>query len=675
VEADFYVVSVAGIYAGHRPPQDDADTMYYGGYSSGSGNWEIYKVVAGSYTSLGTYAQTLTPTTTYAVKFQIRNASKKLFIDGVERISSADNALATIGHRSARERRVDDDRHSRRQLRRDGRMSVTWDPLVQQEIESDTLFLLDPDVEATFTPGDGGLVMMNAPNGDLTPWEDAGSKISVVAGKFRDGLKANHVDGGIVMPFFLPADEWTIEAWAKCDANWSSLGADQYIVWCGERFENFVRLHISATGVVTLRMKHVQTAAGTNTVLTYNASAFLSGAWHHLAATFDHGTLKLYVDGVERSSVGSVPAPRVWGYTMRGDGLVIADLAGEAATLTTISDLRISRAARVPSVPVEIPSRSTITLGAETGGTVNKEIPSTIHGYGGTAEGKAGLSEILYCIRTDKAISACPIKAGGTDGTHTELGHSGEYSYDWRPWRHTLDYIEARGARLYWGVDSTPQVLGGDVAPYSGSQLTNPEQLTGYSGFSSGPPSDVDAFATIAGDFLHLCITEYPGLIEYATIWNEYTIYGAMSDATYHALYAAVVPVLKAIHPTLKIGGTEAGLAWDQRAQATGLINYCADNDLPLDALSGHFYDGNHATFVQWKLLCEATLTARGMPAVDYLNGESTYQVANGYLTGQYPFRDFEWFLNIWGRGVRREDAPRDERARLQARRVHVLGR
>jgi hypothetical protein len=54
-------------------------------------------MVSGAQATLGTYAGD-SPSTTRAVKLQIRNAAKKVFIDGVERISSADNAITATGN-------------------------------------------------------------------------------------------------------------------------------------------------------------------------------------------------------------------------------------------------------------------------------------------------------------------------------------------------------------------------------------------------------------------------------------------------------------------------------------------------------------------------------------------------------------------------------------------------
>ena len=41
----------------------------------------------------------------------------------------------------------------------------TWSPLERQEVEADTLYLLDVDAEQKLAPGDGGLIPGNATGG------------------------------------------------------------------------------------------------------------------------------------------------------------------------------------------------------------------------------------------------------------------------------------------------------------------------------------------------------------------------------------------------------------------------------------------------------------------------------------------------------------------------------
>jgi hypothetical protein len=76
-----------------------ANTFYLGAYSNnftgGSNNYFLHKRVAGALTVLGTFNATLSAST--ALKLEIRNAAKKVYVGGTERISSTDNAITSAG--------------------------------------------------------------------------------------------------------------------------------------------------------------------------------------------------------------------------------------------------------------------------------------------------------------------------------------------------------------------------------------------------------------------------------------------------------------------------------------------------------------------------------------------------------------------------------------------------
>jgi hypothetical protein len=75
-----------------------ANTCYFARHAGPSTNqWQLFKTENGTTTPLGTFNQTLTNGVDYVLKLEIRNATKKVFIDGVERISSTDNAITAAG--------------------------------------------------------------------------------------------------------------------------------------------------------------------------------------------------------------------------------------------------------------------------------------------------------------------------------------------------------------------------------------------------------------------------------------------------------------------------------------------------------------------------------------------------------------------------------------------------
>ena len=103
VTADLTVMSNAGaIGVTGRTSTSGSDDLYMARYNAGSVRWELVKCGGGACTNLGFFNQTLAIGSTYAVKLEIRNAAKKLFVDGVERVSSTDNTITQVGRAGIR---------------------------------------------------------------------------------------------------------------------------------------------------------------------------------------------------------------------------------------------------------------------------------------------------------------------------------------------------------------------------------------------------------------------------------------------------------------------------------------------------------------------------------------------------------------------------------------------
>jgi hypothetical protein len=71
------------------------DNDYSAGSRGSNGPWEMWKRVAGVDVKLGEYAAA--PVAGDVIKFEIRDGTKKLFVNGVERISSTNNELTSAG--------------------------------------------------------------------------------------------------------------------------------------------------------------------------------------------------------------------------------------------------------------------------------------------------------------------------------------------------------------------------------------------------------------------------------------------------------------------------------------------------------------------------------------------------------------------------------------------------
>jgi hypothetical protein len=103
VEADVIPVTLgadywqAGLVGRYNSANDDHYYVRYV-YVPGFMRWEMYKYAGGVGSLLGSYDDTLSLGVSKHIKLELRDATKKLFVDGVERISSNDNAVAGAGH-------------------------------------------------------------------------------------------------------------------------------------------------------------------------------------------------------------------------------------------------------------------------------------------------------------------------------------------------------------------------------------------------------------------------------------------------------------------------------------------------------------------------------------------------------------------------------------------------
>lgn len=102
VECDYYIASATGSGgpAGRIVP--GANTYYYVYYDSAAGHWLLVRIVSGSITTLSQWVSPVTLGQTYNVKLQLLDATKKVFIDGVERISHTDNTITGAGRAGMR---------------------------------------------------------------------------------------------------------------------------------------------------------------------------------------------------------------------------------------------------------------------------------------------------------------------------------------------------------------------------------------------------------------------------------------------------------------------------------------------------------------------------------------------------------------------------------------------
>lgn len=76
---------------------DGNATGYHARYNAVAEVWQLYKVSSGSFSLIGSYAEALPVNTTRTLKLEIRTAAKKLYVDGIERVSSANDDITSTG--------------------------------------------------------------------------------------------------------------------------------------------------------------------------------------------------------------------------------------------------------------------------------------------------------------------------------------------------------------------------------------------------------------------------------------------------------------------------------------------------------------------------------------------------------------------------------------------------
>jgi xylan 1,4-beta-xylosidase len=177
--------------------------------------------------------------------------------------------------------------------------------------------------------------------------------------------------------------------------------------------------------------------------------------------------------------------------------------------------------------------------------------------------------------------------------------------------------------------DLYDRMLAAKVRPFvelsfSPGPLAPVKNTTFWWAAAGSPPSDYGKWADLVHAFVQHCVDRY-GIDEvrnwYFEVWNEPNLYQSFfrggSQEKYFELYKITAQTIKAVDPQLRVGGPatsnfnmdEAAI---QNAQAmdkafdpfsipwvpvwiTDFLNYCHDNNLPVDFVSTHPYPQDFA--------------------------------------------------------------------------------
>ena len=535
---------------------------------------------------------------------------------------------------------------------------VAWNPTLKQSYDNAATFLLDAEQErlALLTnrgPGRGGLMNGDSATGGQTVWDG----VKVIPGRFRPGLQCVKPNTGLV---WMPANgifdsrEFTVELWLRASVPWDKAQTGSVLSLGSYASRGGVRLTFSQKA---LRLQYrayddPRSAATAEIAYDLTTKPYPANQWRSVAFTFKGGVLRLYVDGHLAGEKPNLPTLPILPESGLRDGL---NLMG-GMTQFSLSDLRISRTARDAAgirllrVGNQIDLRPDQLTPADCGAiacgeTIRPNLLGGLHTLGGDKTERMAKGG-LRVLRTANLITVTPIVAGSPDDSHPTPGISGRFSYDWQVVDRTMDYFARLGVTPYLSLDSTPQILGGGVPPFSGYALTHYRCY--QSSYSARVPNDLTAYGDIVRDLVYHIVKERGDVVPYWGVWNEpdfgFFWYGSFDD--YLDLYAVCARAVKSVDPTLKIGGPET--AYFQPALVTRLAAYCAANHVPLDFISWHYYSGSLSDIAAMRRLVDSLSRENGLPRLELVNGEWCWNTSALPGSKQTPWNLTNNFINDW---------------------------
>ncbi len=524
--------------------------------------------------------------------------------------------------------------------------AVTWDPLGPLRADPDTLLMPDlTSVESVEKQGGFAMGVWQEKKAAAEIY-DFGPGRSGPAFRGKVGAWTFHnwpCDG------LIPGDEFTIECSFKADQPWAEL-------WSGRGFfsvsgGNQLDVYNDKADLVIIA-KHLSQPGERRLALPVGQWSLDDRKWHALGLTWKNRVLTVWLDGKQAGQLKDVPWGPLWSDGTHAEGIMLGGTPGIAKWLW-VSDLRISRTARIPGQPVALrPLNGSLAIDTtKPRGTVPPHLLGALHPT--TIDKPGVISQGLQVIRTDKILVATPMKRGGTDAAHPSKGRSGRFAYDWQVCDRTMDWMKNRKVQVFISIDATPQILGGNVPPFSGEQLAT--GLSGESGFGPIPPNNLEDWTAIVGDLVHHIRVERKDSVLWWGVWNEPAEGGFWNAGLdpYLDLYAATVKAVRAVDPQARVGGPEVAGPWDSEKGITfiqALINRCAKDGLPIDFISYHDYIGSLLTPEQVQAKVAEWSKAAGLATPPpLLIGEFNWAAENFYLQGKPNFNQGMWHLRAFG--------------------------
>jgi hypothetical protein len=495
-----------------------------------------------------------------------------------------------------------------------------WDPTAQQVEEPDTLWM--PDLTSTAT--------LNASGGLLEGLQhhaqaDAASGYVFGSGKYGPSIQPDGSGPGryfyVPTDGLLKGDQFTLEFFASNPTvNWNTIRGDLPLVAIVTPTLTITPTFFrdgSGLNVTVVVLPGTPAAVTTSKIIPLSAINFAANVWVSMAFVLNGSTLQTLINGVAPTNgqlTGLAIPPVISDTSDNGGGLRFGG-SNDGPTGFAFSDIRLSRTARSVGVAPTLKTLTgTIAIDtADVAGDVPAGMIGALHGFlPATSASLAGA--VMEVYRTGKFLTCTPIKAGGTDGTHPTLGASGSYSYDWQVVDRELDRLAAAGIKINIGMDSIPELLGGSVAPFTGTDLT--AGLPYYSGYAPEVPTSLVNWATMVGDLVHHVNAHAVEVVAYSALnepdggafWA-----GTMTEAM--NFYAATADAIRAADPDTPIIGAELATDPLDATWVNALVAKHVATGCPLDGFTYHDYSGDIRHPHLARALLDAKLVANGLTA------------------------------------------------------------
>jgi hypothetical protein len=271
VEADVHVKSLLASDAigvtGRM--STSTDTFYFARYLVDSGYWQLLRVVDGTSTSLGTYAQTLSSGQTYRLTLDMNGSTIRVLVDGVQRISATDANITAAGRGGIR-----------LGIGNSTAQSTNTAGLHLDNFRVTSLSTTAADSQGTNTGTYAGGVRLNQP-GALSGDSDRAALFDGTSGRVTvPNQAALQLTGN-----------FSIEAWVKPN----SVTGTRYLVNKG----TFYYLYLNGSDVVF----GFRSGGVYKWVVASGAASV--GSWHHFVGTYNGATLSLYRNGIGVASAAT----------------------------------------------------------------------------------------------------------------------------------------------------------------------------------------------------------------------------------------------------------------------------------------------------------------------------------------------------------------------------------